>query len=252
MNFITKITSPTNSASPTKASGKPSSRSVSSPTHGAKLDSSVEEANTRDITATKAEKLKVENLDEIEQKDSWLTLDDKVSVSDDDDDSESSDNTYTSIFSKEKLQSVRKKWAGKITKKLNSPPKQPYKNLGDGSKEPQDSAVSTAKDHPKGSPSVTSIDEPSPKHQSEGGDVANHVDPIATEEESKGAEDAPTFKSSDTNVVDPPAVVVDPPVVVLKKQTQWRFAIDQATGRTYYYIRGTSKVTWEKPPEMSD
>ena len=31
---------------------------------------------------------------------------------------------------------------------------------------------------------------------------------------------------------------------------EWRSAVDGATGRTYYYIRGTSTVTWEKPAQL--
>ena len=207
----------------------------------------------------------MDDLGEIEQKGSWLTLDDKAAESDDD--SESSEDTYASI-TKRKIKSVRK-WAGKITEKLNSPPSQPYKKWDDGTEEPKHSAVSSAKDQLKESPSVRSIDEPPQKQkdpeqpiQSEGGDVVDREGQLATEEEPKeqvtqdsiDAEDAPTFKSSDTDVVqaDPPVLVVNTPITTSRKQPDWRSAIDHATGRTYYYIRGTSKVTWERPSEMSD
>ena len=268
INFLTKITKPTSPASPTEASGKPSSPSVSLPTDGAKLDSSVEaknDATTSDRTSAKSEKLEVDDLGKIEQKGSWLTLDDKAAESDDG--SESSDDTYASI-TKRKIKSVRK-WAGKITEKLNSPPSQPYKKWDDGKEEPQDSAVSSAKDQLKESSSVRSIDEPPQKQkepeqpiQSEGGDVVNCEGELATEEEPKeqgtqdstNAEDAPSFKSLDTDVVqvDPHVLVINTPTTPSRKQPDWRSAIDQATGRTYYYIRGTSKVTWERPSEMSD
>merc|ERR1712194_456812 len=36
-----------------------------------------------------------------------------------------------------------------------------------------------------------------------------------------------------------------------EKKTKWRSAIDAATGRTYYSVKGTQKVTWEKPSELS-
>jgi hypothetical protein len=262
INFLTKITKPTSPP------GKPSSPAVSSPSDGAKFDSSVEarhDATTRDRTSAKSEKLEVDDLGEIEQKGSWLTLDDKAAESDDD--SESSEDTYASI-TKRKIKSVRK-WAGKITEKLNSPPSQPYKKWDDGTEEPKHSAVSSAKDQLKESPSVRSIDEPPQKQkdpgqpiQSEGGDVVDREGQLATEEEPKeqvtqdsiDAEDAPTFKSSDTDVVqaDPPVLVVNTPMTPSRKQPDWRSAIDHATGRTYYYIRGTSKVTWERPSEMSD
>ncbi len=268
INFLTKITKPTSPASPTIASGKPSSPAVSSPSDGAKLDSSVEakhDATTRDRTSAKSEKLEVDDLGEIERKGSWLTLDDKAAESDDD--SESSEDTYASI-TKRKIKSVRK-WAGKITEKLNSPPSQPYKKWDDGTEEPKPNAVSSAKDQLKESPSVRSIDEPPQKQkepkqpiQSVGGDMVDREGQLATEEEPKeqvtqdstDAEDAPTLKSSDTDVVqaDPPVLVVNTPMTPSRKQPDWRSAIDHATGRTYYYIRGTSKVTWERPSEMSD
>lgn len=275
MNFLTNIAKP---ASPTKASGKPN------------LDSSAEAKNeetTHVRTSTKAEKLTVD-VGKIEQKNSWLTLDDKVSVSDDSSDSE---DTFTSIFSKRKIKSVRK-WAGKITERLNSPPSQPYKTLNDGTKEPQDSALSSAKNQPTESKHVASNDGPSPKKeldqpiQSEGSDVSYHEFPIPTKNEleqpiqsevsdvsnhegrmptkneptgqvtqdATDAKDVSILNSPETYV---PQVQVNPPDVVdskkpSRKQPQWRSAIDPHTGRTYFFIRGTSKVTWEKPSEMSD
>jgi hypothetical protein len=323
MNFLTNIAKP---ASPTKASGKPN------------LDSSAEAKNeetTHVRTSTKAEKLTVD-VGKIEQKNSWLTLDDKVSVSDDSSDSE---DTFTSIFSKRKIKSVRK-WAGKITERLNSPPSQPYKTLNDGTKEPQDSALSSAKNQPTESKHVASNDGPSPKKeldqpiqsegsdvsyhefpiptkneleqpiQSEVSDVSNHKGPMPTKNELKqpiqsevsdvsnhegpiptkneleqpiqsevsdvsnhegrmptkneptgqvtqdatDAKDVSILNSPETYV---PQVQVNPPDVVdskkpSRKQPQWRSAIDPHTGRTYFFIRGTSKVTWEKPSEMSD
>lgn len=33
-------------------------------------------------------------------------------------------------------------------------------------------------------------------------------------------------------------------------QTQWRSAIDAATGRTYWYVKGGSETFWEKPKDM--
>ncbi|KAL7493622.1 hypothetical protein ACHAWT_005212 [Skeletonema menzelii] len=33
-------------------------------------------------------------------------------------------------------------------------------------------------------------------------------------------------------------------------QTQWRSAIDAATGRTYYYVKGGNETFWEKPKDM--
>jgi len=37
---------------------------------------------------------------------------------------------------------------------------------------------------------------------------------------------------------------------IKRKKTRWRSAIDAATGRTYYYVKGTQKVTWEKPFDL--
>ncbi len=206
--------------------------------------------------------MEVSDRDEIEQKGSWTTLDDKADMSDDD--SDSSEDTYASI-TKRKIKSVRK-WAGKITEKLNSPPSQPYKKWDDGTEAPP---VSSAKDQLKEPPSVTSIDKPAQEQKepeqpihSEGGDLVNGEGPLVTEEEPKeqatldsnDAEDASAFKSPDTNVVqvDHPVLFVNTPMTPSRKQPDWRSAIDQATGRTYYYILGTSKVTWERPLEMSD
>ncbi len=31
---------------------------------------------------------------------------------------------------------------------------------------------------------------------------------------------------------------------------KWRSAIDAATGRTYYYAKGSSETFWEKPKDM--
>ena len=33
-------------------------------------------------------------------------------------------------------------------------------------------------------------------------------------------------------------------------QTQWRSAIDAATGRTYYYVKGGNETFWKKPKDM--
>ncbi|KAL3816192.1 hypothetical protein ACHAXA_007310, partial [Cyclostephanos tholiformis] len=269
MNFLTKMAKPPSPASPTKASGTPSSPSVSSPTHGANLDTSVEAKNdttTHVPTSANAEMLKVD-VSKLEQKNSWLTLDDKVSVGDDN--SESSEGTYTSIFSKGKIKSVRK-WAGKITERLNSPPSQPYKTLNDGTKDPQDNAVSLAKEQPKESPSVASNDGPSREQteleqpiQSEVNDMSDCEGPITTKNKpsEEVAQDSTNGNENGVSILNSPETYVPqvkPPDVVntsmesLRKKPQWRFATDQATGRTYYYIRGTSKVTWEKPSEMSD
>jgi hypothetical protein len=293
MNFLTNITKP---VSPTKSSSKPN------------LDSSVKAENeaTTDVgTSAKAEKLTVD-VGKIEEKNSWLTLDDKVSVSDDSSDSE---DTFTSIFSKRKIKSVRK-WAGKITERLNSPPSQLYKTLTDGTNGPMDSAVSLTKNQPTESHNFPSNDSPEKKElgqpiQSEGGDLSNHEGPISadnqpTESQSVASDDGPsheqiklehqiiqpeytdvsihegtiptqyepreqitqdltdakgesTLKSPDTDVPQVnPSGIVNTSKESRRKQRQWRSAIDPHTGRTYYYIRGTSKVTWEKPPEMSD
>jgi len=37
---------------------------------------------------------------------------------------------------------------------------------------------------------------------------------------------------------------------VNRKKTQWRSATDVATGRTYYYVKGSQKVTWVKPSDL--
>jgi hypothetical protein len=67
-------------------------------------------------------------------------------------------------------------------------------------------------------------------------DVAEYHEKKANKEESKVEEaNLPEEPTRDSN----------------EKKTKWRSAIDAATGRTYYYVKGTQKVTWEKPSELS-
>jgi len=33
-------------------------------------------------------------------------------------------------------------------------------------------------------------------------------------------------------------------------EVKWRSAIDAATGRTYYYVKGSKETFWEKPKDM--
>jgi hypothetical protein len=246
------------------------------------------------------EQLKVNDIDEIEKQDSWKKLNERS----DDEISESSGETYTSIFTstrkiKTSVVSGINLVANAMKEKLHSPPSQPYKKWDGGTNASQDGAVFSSRSLP-----VTSIDEPHEEHESrhqvksDDCDPANqegtlditeepkvdatqdltdedmenklalseepHVDAtkdlsdmenkLAITEEPKVdatqdltvVENSPTLKAQD----DSPGTVVESPTTVTSKKTQWRSAVDQASGLTYYYMKGTSNVTWERPVEL--
>ena len=118
--------------------------------------------------------------------------------------------TDTTLFSKHKMIATVGKWAEKVSDKLNSPPNPAYKSLNDDAIQPQD-------------------------------DTAVEEDVVA--EGNYDSEQLQTSQNRDNNIDTSKDVVKE-------DKPQWRSAIDGATGRTYYYIRGTSKVTWEKPAEF--
>jgi hypothetical protein len=37
------------------------------------------------------------------------------------------------------------------------------------------------------------------------------------------------------------------PVTSEGKQAEWKSAVDATSGRTYYYVKGTTETFWEKP-----
>jgi hypothetical protein len=43
---------------------------------------------------------------------------------------------------------------------------------------------------------------------------------------------------------------VPPPPAKPSKLSQWRSAIDAASGKTYYYMKGTKITTWKKPNDF--
>jgi hypothetical protein len=201
-----------------------------------------------------AEQLKVNDIDKMEKLDSWKKRNERS----DDEVSESSGETYTSIFTstrkiKTSVVSGINHVANAMREKLHSPPNQPYKKWDGGANEAQDGAVLSSRSLP-----VTSIDEPHEEHESrhqksDDCDAANQDGTLAITEESKvdvtqdltSVEDSPTLKVQ----VDSPGFVIESPTVTSKK-TQWRSAVDPASGRTYYYLKGTSTVSWEQPVEF--
>jgi hypothetical protein len=244
------------------------------------------------------EQLKVNDIDEIEKQDSWKKLNERS----DDEISESSGETYTSIFTstrkiKTSVVSGINLVANAMKEKLHSPPSQPYKKWDGGTNAAQDGAVLSSRSLP-----VTSIDEPHEEHESrhqvksDDSDPANQEGTLDITEEPKvdatqdltdveyklalteepnvdatqdltdvenklaiteepkvdatqdltDLEDSPTLKAQD----DSPGAVVEPPTTVTRKKTLWRSAVDQASGITYYYMKGTSNVTWERPVEL--
>lgn len=44
--------------------------------------------------------------------------------------------------------------------------------------------------------------------------------------------------------------VTSEPKRATAKPVRWRSAIDATTGRTYYYVKGTTETFWEKPNDM--
>jgi hypothetical protein len=140
--------------------------------------------------------------------------DDKLSASDEESEmSRMSEVTDTTLFSKQKIKATVGKWAEKVSDKLNSPPVPEYESLNDDATQPHD---------------VTAV------NQSEDKDVVA--------EGNQSSEKIPTNQNRDNIGTSKEAAN--------NEKHQWRSAIDVATGRTYYYIRGTSKVTWEKPAEF--
>lgn len=137
-----------------------------------------------------------------------LSDDDNLSASDDESEvSRMSEITDTTLFSKHKMKAAVGKWAEKVSDKLNSPPGPAYESLNDDATQPQDG---------------TAVEE-------------------VVAEGNHNSEKLSTNHNRDDIIYHAKDLVCE------ENPTQWRSAIDGATGRTYYYIRGTSTVTWEKP-----
>ena len=202
------------------------------------------------------------------QKDNaWLTLDDAVSVSEEESlHSEASEGTETSIF--KTARGAVGKLAGKITEKLNTP-NRPYETLDDSIDQGQTMPESLAIDQ-LDKPS-TSNDEPSgtnkkPNSQKEDESGAAQEMPQDVLGAGKAAiDDKPednatansnepndNIRSSDktTKANNVEATKKDSAKGGVNKKKEWRSAVDAATGFTYYYIRGTQMVTWEKPSDL--
>lgn len=117
----------------------------------------------------------------------------------------------------------------------------------EGDEVPQDSAeiepdVKTSKAVAQDEEEVKGINK-EPKYDNHSSDKtakANNIEAI--NKEGSSCKEAPHDEDA-TKKLDP----VKKHDEAKEKKTQWRSAIDAATGRTYYYIRGTQKVTWEKP-----
>lgn len=137
-----------------------------------------------------------------------LSGDDNFPASDDESEmSRMSEITDTTLFSKHKMKAAVGKWAEKVSDKLNSPPDPAYASLNDDASQPQDD---------------TTADE-------------------------VGAESNRNSEKLSINQSRDDMIYPTKDYLVSEENAQWRSAIDGATGRTYYYIRGTSTVTWEKP-----
>jgi len=156
----------------------------------------------------------------VESKDGWLTLDDEISRSDSEDsDSDETEATATSIFSKTKLKDRLNLFAEKIGKKLNSPSNEPaYSTFDGGTKQEKDADNSN---------SVAQ----------EGSNEVVAADNSATSTSKQVYASDTTSKSDNIQ----PVEVSNP---------EWRSAVDGESGREYYYIKGSTKVTWQRPPGL--
>lgn len=217
------------------------------------------------------------------QKDFWSTLDDDESSASDESEqiSLSSEGTQTSLFSKHKLKITVGRWAEKITEKLSSPPSTPYETLGEGTERLQDTPESSAQHvqlKEKSSTSAASNDEPPTKEEVVKTQIlpedAQEMDedenePLTTEEKRTARIDSDGDASETDHAVPNEAIAEDEKKAreeeskteeilsldgatkdVNRKKLQWRHALDAATGRTYYYVKGSQKVTWEKPSDL--
>jgi len=156
----------------------------------------------------------------VESKDGWLTLDDEISRSDSEDsDSDETEATATSIFSKTKMKDRLNLFAEKIGKKLNSPSNEPAYSTFDGGTKQEKDADNSNSVAQEGSNEVVAADNSatSTSKQVYASDTTSKADNIQ------------------------PVEVSNP---------EWRSAVDGESGREYYYIKGSTKVTWQRPPGL--
>lgn len=205
--------------------------------------------------------------EESPQKDFWLTLDDEISASSESDgESDNSDDmseaTETSLLSKTKYKFG--KLAGKITKKLNSPRDQPYNALDGTEQEPSNvTESSVALQQPTERPSAK-LDRVSSQEEKPSQDnlkfteteaVEKKEEVLAADNAAKATTDESTNhhhssdKTAKVNNVQAPKQDDSPKE---KEKVEWRSAIDAASGRTYYYVKNTTKATWQKPSDFRE
>lgn len=227
MGFLTKITK-TNHSSSEKASmkNKPS-----------KIDSNENDKFSAEQTQTaNVSELKQSAMTDILRKDFLSVNDDKISASDEESEmSRMSDITDASLFSKYKIKATVGKWAEKVSDKLNSPPDPAYETLNDDRTQPQDTT------------SVKSGDVAEDSHTNEEPNQLNESENIVNRSAA-----ASSCEVNSINIVQHNQNQSSDSIANSSKdeKPQWRSAIDEATGRTYYFIRGSSRVTWEKPTDF--
>lgn len=170
-----------------------------------------------------------------DEKDFWKSLDDSSSASDESDHSGSTEQSETSLFSKTKMAvGVVGKLAGMLTEKLTTQGL-PYGTLNDSAEQPQD-MESQADDEPatKGDAIEEREEKPQAQLHTEKA-VSRRV--VAKDTERRTHDEKPKMKEPAVDAAEEP-------------KTPWRSAIDAASGRTYYYRKGSHKVTWEKPHDL--
>ena len=240
-----------------------------------------------DAVTEKEHELKVKR-ERSPQKDFWATLsDDESSVSSHkSDNSDLTEGTATSLLSPRGLKALGKNIVGSVGRfagKINES-NRPYEKFGGSDRpqnqnadespdvQPKDAMVTntpaseeayvqdasepstkldvaaTAADIEDGHDEVPMTEEAQPTLQfhpdgAAGPDRIESSREVAARNEVTAANDGPSPVSQSAQE-NPPK---DEPI---KQKPEWRSAIDGATGRTYYYVKGSSKVTWEKPSDF--
>jgi len=153
-----------------------------------------------------------------------------------------SDETETSLFSKQKIKSTMGKWAGKISEKLNSPPNRPYEKFDESITQSQDVLETTSTDQQREQKNMKS------KGQVSSDSAADMKSSDRDAQNQRQSSDATTKRSNAE--INKGGDYTSTKVDTKKTKNEWRSAIDGATGRTYYYVKGTSAVTWQKPTDF--
>ena len=224
---------------------------------------------------------------ETESEDFWPTLNDDKGSIEESEHTESSQGTQNSQFLPHKLKTTMGKWAGKITEKFNSPPSTPYETLDDATELSKDKPEKLTHAQGKSSISAASSEErcthkelretlvepkkvanedttKSKPSETTNEDPANALVQQGNSQDNEKYENVPLVKAHRCNESedDEKKIHAEEPKPIEgkspkesnrcmnRKKTRWRSATDATTGKTYYYMKGTQTVTWEKPSDL--